>query len=149
MLSESLSARRLTTLALTLFFVVGVVGLAPRPGIAADPPDRDEQLRFMWAMAGQESGWDYYARNSASGAFGKYQIMPFNWPVWAAYAPVYLIGVTGAYWVIERVGSMTAPIWATPSTRRAFTCMAASKASAPTASRRKCARSTRPRCMTC
>jgi hypothetical protein len=37
----------------------------------------------MWAMAGQESGWDYYARNSASGAFGKYQIMPFNWPAWA------------------------------------------------------------------
>ena len=34
-------------------------------------------------MAGQESGWDYYARNTASGAFGKYQIMPFNWPVWA------------------------------------------------------------------
>ena len=38
----------------------------------------------MWAMAGQESGWDYYARNASSGAFGKYQIMPFNWPVWAA-----------------------------------------------------------------
>ena len=49
-----------------------------------DRPDHDEQLRFMWAMAGQESGWDYYARNSSSGAFGKYQIMPFNWPVWAA-----------------------------------------------------------------
>jgi hypothetical protein len=42
------------------------------------------QLRFMWAMAGQESNWDYYARNASSGAFGKYQIMPFNWPVWAA-----------------------------------------------------------------
>ena len=38
----------------------------------------------MWAMAGQESGWDYYARNASSGAFGKYQIMPVNWPVWAA-----------------------------------------------------------------
>jgi hypothetical protein len=38
----------------------------------------------MWAMAGQESGWDYYARNRSSGAFGKYQIMPFNWPMWAA-----------------------------------------------------------------
>jgi hypothetical protein len=37
----------------------------------------------MWAMAGQESGWDYYARNTWSGAFGKYQIMPFNWPAWA------------------------------------------------------------------
>jgi hypothetical protein len=50
---------------------------------AAAPPPRREQLRFMWAMAGQESGWDYYARNASSGAFGKYQIMPFNWPAWA------------------------------------------------------------------
>ena len=28
---------------------------------------------------------------------------------WAAYAPVYLIGITGAYWVIERVGAMAGP----------------------------------------
>ncbi|MFV2062145.1 MAG: hypothetical protein ACC726_01370 [Chloroflexota bacterium] len=47
-------------------------------------PSRTQQLRFMWAMAGQESGGDYYARNRSSGAFGKYQIMPFNWPAWAA-----------------------------------------------------------------
>jgi hypothetical protein len=51
---------------------------------AAGAPSRREQVRFMWAMAGQESGWDYYARNASSGAFGKYQIMPFNWPAWAA-----------------------------------------------------------------
>jgi hypothetical protein len=51
--------------------------------VAARTPGHTEQLRFMWAMAGQESGWDYYARNRSSGAFGKYQIMPFNWPVWA------------------------------------------------------------------
>jgi hypothetical protein len=36
--------------------------------------------------------------------------LPVSWPAWAAYAPVYLIGVTGAYWVIERVGSMTVPV---------------------------------------
>ena len=53
------------------------------PTSAAGKPDRDAQRRFMWAMAGQESGWDYYARNAWSGAFGKYQIMPFNWPAWA------------------------------------------------------------------
>lgn len=46
-------------------------------------PSRAEQLRFMWAMGGQESGWDYFARNRSSGAYGKYQIMPFNWPAWA------------------------------------------------------------------
>jgi hypothetical protein len=55
-----------------------------RQASAAGPPDHREQVRFMWAMAGQESGRDYYARNAASGAFGKYQIMPFNWPVWSA-----------------------------------------------------------------
>jgi hypothetical protein len=84
-LSESaVLPRRLATLALVVAFVVGALGLAARPGLAAAASDRDEQLRFMWAMAGQESGGDYYARNSVSGAFGKYQIMPANWPVWAS-----------------------------------------------------------------
>ncbi len=49
----------------------------------AGAPKHREQVRFMWAMARQESNADYYARNATSGAFGKYQIMPFNWPVWA------------------------------------------------------------------
>lgn len=75
--------RRLATLALSLAFALTVLGAAVSPGQAAAPPERDEQLRFMWAMAGQESGWDYYARNSSSGAFGRYQIMPFNWPAWS------------------------------------------------------------------
>lgn len=35
--------------------------------------------------------------------------LPLAWPQWAAYLPVYLIGVTGAYWVMERVGSMAVP----------------------------------------
>ena len=74
---------RLTPLALLLLLVATAVGVSAQPGEAAAVPDREKQLRFMWAMAGQESGWDYHARNSASGAFGKYQIMPFNWPVWA------------------------------------------------------------------
>jgi len=58
--------------------------LSSAPALASGPPNEHEQARFMWAMAGQESGWDYYARNASSGAFGKYQIMPFNWPVWAS-----------------------------------------------------------------
>jgi hypothetical protein len=33
---------------------------------------------FMKAIQGQESGGDYSARNSSSGAMGKYQIMPGN-----------------------------------------------------------------------
>ena len=43
-----------------------------------------------WATAGtefdiarQESHGNYTARNPQSGAFGKYQIMPENWPQWA------------------------------------------------------------------
>jgi hypothetical protein len=81
--TQSIPAPRLLVLALVGVLVAVALGTSPRPGIAASPPDRDEQLRFMWAMAGQESGWDYYARNRSSGAFGKYQIMPLNWPVWA------------------------------------------------------------------
>lgn len=75
--------RRLTHLALALTVAATAVAVSAREAGAAPAPARDAQLRFMWAMAGQESGWDYYARNTASGAFGKYQIMPFNWPVWA------------------------------------------------------------------
>ncbi len=37
----------------------------------------------MWALGQQESGGDYTARNRVSGAYGKYQIMPSNWPAWA------------------------------------------------------------------
>lgn len=82
-------ARRMPIRRLLALFLVGLlialsVGLTRGQGVAAGVPDHREQLRFMWAMAGQESGWDYFARNGSSGAFGKYQIMPFNWPVWAA-----------------------------------------------------------------
>jgi len=76
--------RRLLALFLVGLFAAASVGLTRGESVAAGAPDHREQMRFMWAMAGQESGWDYYARNSSSGAFGKYQIMPFNWPVWAA-----------------------------------------------------------------
>lgn len=71
------------------FSLVGVVflgaaGLADPDRASAGTPSHAEQVRFMWAMARAESGSDYYARNATSGAFGRYQIMPFNWPVWAA-----------------------------------------------------------------
>lgn len=41
---------------------------------------------FINAIAGQESGGNYDAQNADSGAFGKYQIMPENWPAWAQEA---------------------------------------------------------------
>lgn len=41
---------------------------------------------FINAIAGQESGGDYDAVNGRTGAAGKYQIMPENWPAWAEEA---------------------------------------------------------------
>ena len=37
----------------------------------------------MNAIGKVESGGDYTAQNASSGAYGKYQIMPSNWPAWA------------------------------------------------------------------
>ena len=39
--------------------------------------------RFLYALSQIESGGNYHARNRTSGAYGKYQIMPSNWPSWA------------------------------------------------------------------
>lgn len=39
--------------------------------------------RFMAAVGWVESGGRYDALNPVSGAYGKYQIMPSNWPAWA------------------------------------------------------------------
>jgi hypothetical protein len=44
------------------------------------PPGLD---RFLYALGQIESGGNYTARNSITGAYGKYQIMPSNWPAWA------------------------------------------------------------------
>ena len=42
--------------------------------------------QFMRAIATQESGGSYTARNSSTGAYGKYQILPSNWSSWAQKA---------------------------------------------------------------
>ncbi len=60
---------------ITLFTISG-----PAPAAAATPPGLG---RFMNAIGAVESGGDYHARNKTSGAYGKYQIMPSNWPSWA------------------------------------------------------------------
>jgi len=41
-------------------------------------------IRFREAVGQIESGGNYTARNPVSGAYGKYQIMPSNWPSWAS-----------------------------------------------------------------
>ncbi len=48
--------------------------------MAHDPPGID---KFMAALGAVESNGRYDAVNSSSGARGKYQIMPSNWPSWA------------------------------------------------------------------
>ena len=50
--------------------------------------------RFLYALGQVESGGNYYARNSSSGAYGKYQIMPSNWPSWAKL----YVGSSSAKW---------------------------------------------------
>jgi hypothetical protein len=63
---------------LATIILIGVIG--PATTLASDPPGL---ARFMSAIGRVESGGDYYARNSSSGAYGKYQIMPASWQAWA------------------------------------------------------------------
>jgi len=63
---------------LATIILVGIIG--PATTFASDPPGL---ARFMYALGQVESGGNYYARNSTSGAYGKYQIMPASWRAWA------------------------------------------------------------------
>lgn len=58
-----------------------LTAVAPAALAGKPPPGLD---RFMYAVGQVESGGNYRARNPYSGAYGKYQIMPSNWPAWAA-----------------------------------------------------------------
>jgi hypothetical protein len=77
----SVPTRRLRTIGLTaLTLTVLLSAIGPGTVLAKDPPGLG---KFMHAIGRVESGGDYRARNRTSGAFGKYQIMPSNWPSWA------------------------------------------------------------------
>jgi len=52
----------------------------PARTVAHDPPGID---RFLRALAAIESNGRYDALNGTSGAYGRYQILPMNWPRWA------------------------------------------------------------------
>ena len=56
------------------------MSLIPAVTSAAEPPGIN---RFLYALGQVESGGNYYARNSTSGAYGKYQIIPSSWRAWA------------------------------------------------------------------
>ena len=76
-----LSGRLKAVLVATLATIVLVGVLGPATTLASNPPGL---ARFMYAMGQVESGGNYYARNPYTGAYGKYQIMPSNWPSWAS-----------------------------------------------------------------
>lgn len=71
---------RVAIVAATLLCITGLAMPAMARHQQADPRQLSQ---FMWGLAGQESGWNYYARNPNSGAFGRYQVMPDNWTSWS------------------------------------------------------------------
>ena len=60
--------------------IILLAAVAPVATFANNPPGL---ARFMNAIAKVELGGRYTAQNTSSGAYGKYQIMPSNWPAWA------------------------------------------------------------------
>jgi hypothetical protein len=78
-LPESAGRRRAVLVAsLAAALIVSIMPTTATSTIA--PPGID---RFLYALGQIESGGNYTARNSITGAYGKYQIMPSNWPAWA------------------------------------------------------------------
>jgi hypothetical protein len=66
----------------------GVTAAGAAGGPAAVTGATGDLNAFMQATGGQESGGGYGAVNAASGAAGKYQIMPGNWSSWAQAAGI-------------------------------------------------------------
>jgi hypothetical protein len=73
--------RRSAVIIAILSTILVLTAAGPAALAAKSPPGLS---RFMYAVGQVESGGRYTARNSRSGAYGKYQIMPSNWPSWAA-----------------------------------------------------------------
>lgn len=76
---DPVGRRRAALTAATAGTLIGAL-IVPTSALAQDPPGID---RFMPAIGTVESNGRYDARNPESGAYGKYQIMPTNWPRWA------------------------------------------------------------------
>ncbi|MDP9483611.1 MAG: transglycosylase family protein [Chloroflexota bacterium] len=74
------SHRRQAVVIAMLAMAILLTAAGPQVAVAKNPPGLG---KFMNAIAKVESGGRYTARNKTSGAYGKYQIMPSNWPAWA------------------------------------------------------------------
>lgn len=86
------ASRRPVAAAIGLAIVLLAVGASrPAPSSAHDGIGLE---RFMYALGQVESGGSYTAYNASSGAYGRYQIIPSSWRMWAkevlgdAYAPM-------------------------------------------------------------
>jgi len=75
-----LSGRRSAVLVAALATIMVLTATGSAVFAAKAPPGL---AQFKSAIGRIESGGNYYARNASSGAYGKYQIMPSNWPAWA------------------------------------------------------------------
>ena len=75
-----LSGRRSAVLVAALATILVLTATGSAAFAAKAPPGL---AQFKSAIGRIESGGNYYARNASSGAYGKYQIMPSNWPAWA------------------------------------------------------------------
>jgi hypothetical protein len=62
--------------------ISALVLMAPPPASAGGSAPAG-LARFKAAVGSVESGGRYDARNPRTGAYGKYQILPANWPSWA------------------------------------------------------------------
>jgi len=72
---------RRRAVAVALGAVAFIVSTVPVDrALAAAPPGLEP---FLYALGQVESGGSYTARNEITGAYGKYQILPSNWPGWA------------------------------------------------------------------
>lgn len=72
---------RRSAVAVALIATALLIGAAGPSVSAATAPNG--LIPFREAVGQIESGGNYTARNATSGAYGKYQILPSNWPSWA------------------------------------------------------------------
>src|SRR6476659_800554 len=78
-LREALGRRRAVPAAILAATII--LTITPAAISSATPPAGLEP--FLYALGQVESGGSYTARNTTSGAYGKYQILPSNWAAWA------------------------------------------------------------------
>ncbi len=74
-------AGRRRAVAVAILAAALLVSIVPAVVNSATPPPG--LGRFLYALGEVESGGSYTARNTSSGAYGKYQIMPASWAGWA------------------------------------------------------------------